>query len=268
MVIRYGAKACGRVLADAEDGVLRLPPAANDICNPARPQSSPWLASVTRVTPSPRRAVTAEAGAEKTCCLGWGSGHVPSVSAVSRLTIDRLTPARSARPPGRGRWPGHRPAGCRACCPRGSSRRHRRQGHRLPVALPLGVEASPGSRRPDGGARRPAAGARAGRRPRAMTTGSQPPSPVRRASSPRPHRPAARTRREVATGPDGPGGPGSPGDDRGSAARGGSASARVSSRVSVMGDGHRISVPIGGWSAVTAAAWMPVRWRPCPRSVG
>ncbi len=97
MVIRYGAKASAAFWPMPRMVYFDCRRAASDICKPARPQSSPWLlASVTRVTPVPRRAVTAEAGAEKTYCLGWGSGHVPSVSAVSRLTIDRLTPARSA----------------------------------------------------------------------------------------------------------------------------------------------------------------------------
>src|ERR1700761_7375591 len=34
----------------------------------------------------------ADAGAEKTYCLDWGCGHVPSVRADSKLTMERSTP--------------------------------------------------------------------------------------------------------------------------------------------------------------------------------
>ncbi len=40
-------------------------------------------------------AVTAEAGASKMYCLFCGSGHVPSVTAVSRLTMLMFDPAKS-----------------------------------------------------------------------------------------------------------------------------------------------------------------------------
>ena len=49
-----------------------------------------------RETPAPLKALMADAGAEKTNCLDWGCGQVPSVSADSRLTMERSTPDRRA----------------------------------------------------------------------------------------------------------------------------------------------------------------------------
>ena len=53
----------------------------------------PWsLASVASEIVALLRAVTAEAGASKMYGLFWGSGHVPSVTAVSRFTMLQLRP--------------------------------------------------------------------------------------------------------------------------------------------------------------------------------
>ena len=63
---------------------------------PSAPQSMPWsLASVATDTVALLRAVTAEAGASKMYGLLWGSGHVPSVTAVSTLTILSWVPSKS-----------------------------------------------------------------------------------------------------------------------------------------------------------------------------
>src|SRR6202050_1261188 len=63
---------------------------------PCGPQSSPWsLASVTSEILALLSAVMAVAGASKMYGLDCGSGHVPSVTAVSRLTIVRFEPASS-----------------------------------------------------------------------------------------------------------------------------------------------------------------------------
>jgi hypothetical protein len=57
------------------------------------------FASVTREAPADCSEVMAVAGAKKSNDLGWGSGHEPSVIAVSRFTMLRLTPARSVGTP-------------------------------------------------------------------------------------------------------------------------------------------------------------------------
>ena len=252
----------GRVLADAEDGVLRLPPGGQ-----RHLQAGPTAVLAVVVgfgdqgdpgrrggrsppRPGPRRR-TAWAG-------GRGTSRRSAPSPVDHRQVDAGQERLGPRAEGGG--PGRRPAGCRAWCPRGSSRRHRRPrspASRCPATR--GREASPWPRRPDGGARRPAAGARAGRRPRASTTGST-------ANRARRARPPARGPRTTGCdapavrwppdrgGPGGPGGPGTAGDDRGSPGRGGSAGARVSSRVSVMGGQPSDQRADGGWSAVTAAA--------------
>ncbi len=63
---------------------------------PWGPQSMPWsLASVATDTVAPLRAVTAEAGASKMYGLFCGSGQVPSVTAVSRLTMRSWVPEKS-----------------------------------------------------------------------------------------------------------------------------------------------------------------------------
>ena len=59
--------------------------------SPCGPQSIPWsLASVTSEIWALLSAVMAEAGASKMYGLFWGSGQVPSVTAVSRLTMRQL----------------------------------------------------------------------------------------------------------------------------------------------------------------------------------
>ncbi len=64
--------------------------------NPCGPQSMPWsLASVVSETCALLSAVTAEAGASKMYGLFWGSGQVPSVTAVSRFTMVSCVPAKS-----------------------------------------------------------------------------------------------------------------------------------------------------------------------------
>ncbi len=63
---------------------------------PCAPQSMPWsLASVASDTVALLRAVTADAGASKMYGLFCGSGQVPSVTAVSRLTIRSCVPEKS-----------------------------------------------------------------------------------------------------------------------------------------------------------------------------
>src|SRR3984957_20714700 len=63
---------------------------------PWAPQSMPWsLASVATDTVALLRAVTADAGASKMYGLFCGSGQVPSVTAVSRLTMRSWVPEKS-----------------------------------------------------------------------------------------------------------------------------------------------------------------------------
>ncbi len=63
---------------------------------PCGPQSMPWsLASVATETVALLSAVMAEAGASKMYGLFWGSGQVPLVTAVSRLTMRTWAPEKS-----------------------------------------------------------------------------------------------------------------------------------------------------------------------------
>ena len=64
--------------------------------SPCGPQSMPWsLASVASEMEALLSAVTADAGASKMYGLDCGSGHVPSVTAVSRFTMRSWAPEKS-----------------------------------------------------------------------------------------------------------------------------------------------------------------------------